>query len=156
MSAPKKYHGEGGGAVYVDALEIRVKTPGWRFGSSCHLFCLPGYEDDLHAFAARLDLKRHWFQEAATLPHYDLSAYRHELALLAGAHEANEDLVADIVARWKREKEKRMEIALRGQSMMPGGEVRNDRPWPSAANRILSESEALAEFARAKAELAKR
>ena len=40
--------------------------------------------DELHAFAERLGLKRAWYQPLST-PHYDLSPKKHYLALLLGA-----------------------------------------------------------------------
>lgn len=40
--------------------------------------------EELHAFAARLGLKRSWFQDKI-VPHYDLSPQKHALALRLGA-----------------------------------------------------------------------
>jgi hypothetical protein len=51
--------------------------------------------DELHAFAARLGLKREWFQSRPNRPetdHYDLTCSRRDTAILAGAiPEAVED-----------------------------------------------------------------
>lgn len=41
--------------------------------------------DELHAFAAKLGLKRSWFQNHPLAPHYDLSPAKRELALKLGA-----------------------------------------------------------------------
>ena len=44
--------------------------------------------EELHAFAARLGLKREWFQERPGCPdldHYDLTASKREMALRLGA-----------------------------------------------------------------------
>ena len=41
--------------------------------------------EELHAFAARLGLKREWFQDHFIAPHYDLSPAKHALALHLGA-----------------------------------------------------------------------
>lgn len=40
--------------------------------------------EELHAFAARIGLRRAWFQPESS-PHYDLNAGRHAAALAAGA-----------------------------------------------------------------------
>lgn len=53
-------------AIYVDQL----RNWGWRLGPSCHLFT-DGPNEELHAFAARLGLKRAWFQKSTSGPHYD-------------------------------------------------------------------------------------
>lgn len=63
----------------------------------CHLF---SDEPDaqfpaLHAFAARLGLRRAWFQG----DHYDLTPGRRVLAVAAGAREASR---AEAVAIWRR------------------------------------------------------
>jgi hypothetical protein len=41
--------------------------------------------DELHAFAARLGLKREWFQDHHMHPHYDLSPNKRAQALRLGA-----------------------------------------------------------------------
>jgi hypothetical protein len=40
--------------------------------------------DELHAFAARIGLRREWFQ-GTTFPHYDLTAAKRDEAMVAGA-----------------------------------------------------------------------
>lgn len=69
--------------VYVDELRqwptrIRCFKPG-----SCHL--MADTLDELHAFAARLGLKRAWFQDHRLHPHYDLTASKRARALELGA-----------------------------------------------------------------------
>jgi hypothetical protein len=68
-------------SVYVDNLN----EWGWRLGPSCHL--VADGLDELHDFAARLGLKRLWFQGNASTPHYDLTARRRAKALTMGAIE---------------------------------------------------------------------
>lgn len=41
--------------------------------------------DELHAMAARIGLRREWFQGAGTFPHYDVQRRKRALALAAGA-----------------------------------------------------------------------
>lgn len=50
---------------------------------SCHL-TTDGQLDELHAFAARIGLRRGWFQVHGT-PHYDLTPARRAKALALGA-----------------------------------------------------------------------
>jgi len=51
---------------------------------SCHL-TTDGDLEELHAFAARIGLRRAWFQEHPKMPHYDLTPSRRVLALYEGA-----------------------------------------------------------------------
>lgn len=67
-------------SVYVDAIAER----GWRLGPSCHL--IADSIDELHTFAARLGMKRGWFQPKSS-PHYDLTEGRRTLAVRMGAIE---------------------------------------------------------------------
>jgi hypothetical protein len=72
-------------AVYVDEPVWE-----WRGRRWCHL--LADTDDELHAFAARLGLKREWFQHRATRPwkdHYDLPDELRAQAVLAGAVEVD-------------------------------------------------------------------
>lgn len=69
--------------IYVDTLI----DYGWKLGPSCHMFTDPGNLDALHQFAAKIGLKRRWFQEHKRLPHYDLTTGRREAAVKAGAME---------------------------------------------------------------------
>lgn len=66
--------------VYVDSL-INL---GWRWGMSCHL--IADSEEELHAFAEGIGLKRIWFQPKSS-PHYDLTASRRLKAIMHGAIE---------------------------------------------------------------------
>jgi hypothetical protein len=69
--------------VYVDMLI----DYGWRLGPSCHL--LADTEEELHAFASKIGMKRAWFQsgEKHSMPHYDLVASRRRRAVELGAIE---------------------------------------------------------------------
>lgn len=78
-------------AVYVDPLKPwPQKAKGGRryFGEgkqSCHL-ATDGEEDELHAFAAGIGMRREWFQPEP-LGHYDLTPKRRAAAVKAGAVE---------------------------------------------------------------------
>jgi hypothetical protein len=76
-------------SVYVDPIMPWPEGPKWPWGEVSHLFA--DSEPELHAFAARLSLKRSWFQHSAGgpnhtgLPHYDLTRAKHYQAIRAGA-----------------------------------------------------------------------
>lgn len=65
-------------AVYVDNERIK-----WRGKLWCHL--VADSLGELHAFAALIGLRRAWFQDRASYPHYDVTTDVRERALLAGA-----------------------------------------------------------------------
>ena len=74
--------------VMVDELRC---WPGARrpfHRGSCHL-ATDGALDELHAFAARLGMRRAWFQDHRIAPHYDLTPERRILALRLGAVEVS-------------------------------------------------------------------
>lgn len=68
-------------AVYVD----KAANPFGRM-VTCHM--LADTVAELHEFAARIGLKREWFQPASR-PHYDLSKAKRAEALAAGAIEVD-------------------------------------------------------------------
>ena len=67
-------------SVYVDPLTDH----GWRLGPSCHMFA--SSEEELHAFARRIGMRRAWYQEER-VPHYDLTQRKRALAVQRGAIE---------------------------------------------------------------------
>lgn len=85
--------------VYIDILRACVPNPQWRWTESCHLYA--DTLDELHAFAARLGMKRAWFQhKPGRLPHYDLTATRRRQAVRLGAIEDEDD---EVLCRMLRE-----------------------------------------------------
>lgn len=78
-------------SVYVDDL----RDYGWRLGPSCHLWA--DDIDELHTFAARIGMKRSWFQDN-TLPHYDLVKSRRDRAIQLGAVQLDR---RSAVASWR-------------------------------------------------------
>ena len=70
--------------VYVDELKVWGPSKHRCFAQgSSHM--LSDRLEELHALAARIGLKRSWFQDHPVHPHYDLSPAKRELALAAGA-----------------------------------------------------------------------
>lgn len=77
---------------------------GWRLGPSCHLYADAGDSlEELHSFAARLGLKRAWFQRkpGGGLPHYDLTASKRSLAVKLGAVESDRRTMVHAMQGWK-------------------------------------------------------
>lgn len=76
-------------AVYVDSIKSAAayRSQNWRFRSFCHM--VADSEDELHAMAKRLGLRRDWFQPNVRpwLSHYDLTASKRVLAVKFGAIE---------------------------------------------------------------------
>lgn len=66
-------------AVYVD----KCRYP-FRRMIMCHM--IADTEDELHDMAARIGMRRAWFQPKS-FPHYDVSLSRRKLAVAAGAIE---------------------------------------------------------------------
>jgi hypothetical protein len=82
-------------AVYVDEPVFP-----WRGRRWCHL--LADDEAELHAFAARLGLRRAWFQTTPGRPwkdHYDLPEHVRPRAVALGAVELSFRDAARLVAR---------------------------------------------------------
>lgn len=64
--------------VYVDNEQLS-----WRGKKWCHL--VADSLEELHGFALKLGLKRAWFQDRASYPHYDVTVSVRETALKLGA-----------------------------------------------------------------------
>jgi Protein of unknown function (DUF4031) len=72
--------------VYVDELFNTVgMSAKWKYKQSCHMKA--DTEEELHAMAAKLGLKREWCQypDNPIKRHYDLTASKRALALKYGA-----------------------------------------------------------------------
>ncbi len=69
-------------AVYVDEL---VAYPGK--GRWCHM--VSDDLEELHAMAAKIGLRREWFQNHTRHPHYDLMAFTRTRAVENGAIEVS-------------------------------------------------------------------
>jgi hypothetical protein len=82
--------------VYVDPLA----EWGWRPHGvpvpSCHMFTDTIDLADLHAMAERIGMRREWFQDKVSAPHYDLTPPRRASAVAAGAVEVPWDVAVKI------------------------------------------------------------
>ena len=88
--------------VYVDMLI----NYGWKLWPNCHL--LADTEEELHAFAAKIGMKRAWFQDGEThsMPHYDLVANRRKMAVKLGAIEIGRKELIEKLRAYKEIKNK--------------------------------------------------
>lgn len=69
--------------VYVSSVRACIPNRKWRWPQNAYLFA--DSDEELHAFASRLGLKRSWFQAKSTFPHYDLTASKQFKAMQLGA-----------------------------------------------------------------------
>lgn len=88
--------------VYVDNAKVK-----WRGKQWCHL--VADTIEELHEFAYQLGLQRHWFQHAASYPHYDVTVEVREKALNIGAIEG--DRIAIITCARKMKDQLHSEIS---------------------------------------------
>ncbi len=86
-------------SVYVDPLHPTLRNYKWRWPQGCHL--IADSEDELHTFAARLGLKRAWFQGDGTMPHYDLSPNKRNQAVRMGAYEITPRMMAGRIRSYR-------------------------------------------------------
>ncbi len=87
-------------SVYVDTPS-HYSGPGFFAGKrSCHMYA--DTPEELHAIAARLGLRREWFQDDARLPHYDLVEPQRAQAVELGAVEVAKRHTAETIRRRRR------------------------------------------------------
>lgn len=90
--------------IYVDPLFVfeakgtQAKRVGARHGHRwSHMWCDPGEEEQLLEMAAKIGMKREWFQPKDSFPHYDLVPTRRAKAIKLGAVEKS-------LMEWLRER----------------------------------------------------
>lgn len=86
-------------AVYVDNVRIA-----WRGRHWCHL--VADNLDELHVFAKKLGLKREWFQDSASYPHYDVTIESREKAIFLGAMKGSRVQIIGCAKKLKKQLEK--------------------------------------------------
>lgn len=83
-------------AVYVDEEGIR-----WRGREWCHL--VADSLDELHTFAAKLGLRRSWFQAKTHYPHYDVTTSVRLRAIALGARNADRETIVGCARQMRSE-----------------------------------------------------
>lgn len=71
--------------VYVDTLHDYGWVVQGEHTRSCHMFTDGVDLAELHEMAERIGMRREWFQDKVTAPHYDLKPSYRNAALLQGA-----------------------------------------------------------------------
>lgn len=80
-----------------DKLADQAKRVGTRHGHRwCHLWCDKGEEEQLHALARKIGMRRSWFQNKIGFPHYDLVPPKRAKAIALGAVEMS-------LVEWRRQ-----------------------------------------------------
>src|SRR5215211_7357682 len=95
-------------AILVDELR-EYPGAGLPFTAWCHL-ATDGSFDELHAFAARLGLRRAWFQR----DHYDLPPHGRAAAVALGAEEVSTDELLRRMAGARGDRARRRALAPTG------------------------------------------
>ena len=87
-------------SVYVDELQGWPNAWGPFKAGSCHLAA--DTLEELHAFAAKLGMKREWFQEGrGRHPHYDLVKTKRDKAIALGAKPVTG---RDLIMIWREQR----------------------------------------------------
>lgn len=113
--------------VMVDRLMRCPRNAKWQHDKACHMFAADPDLEKLHAFASRLGLKRSWFQDKSSMPHYDLTESKRRAAVAAGAVEVDRYVTVSVMDKWR-------ERRTRGQHGGPGG-PEGDEPNEPAAGK---------------------
>lgn len=97
-------------AVYVDEIVdwgALARARGLRYSNWCHL--LANTEQELHEFAAKLGLRRSWYQRKGPNDvawHYDIVPTVRAKAIRLGAQEVNWQFVAQLMNRRRAERDR--------------------------------------------------
>jgi hypothetical protein len=102
--------------MMVDGLKIWTRKRPFHRGS-CHL-TTDETLDALHAFAARIGMRRQWFQDHPYAPHYDLVPERRELALQLGA------VYVNAVQQGRMRRARGIGMGLRTLAQVSAGKIR--------------------------------
>ena len=82
-------------SVYVDSVRIKWKGKIW-----CHL--VAASLSELHNFASMIGLKRSWFQNKRSCPHYDICLSKKHKAVELGAIEIDKRMMAKKISQIRR------------------------------------------------------
>jgi hypothetical protein len=113
-------------AVYVDPMRSWGGAGKFRWKESCHMYA--DTVDELHAMAAKIGLKREWFQDDQRLPHYDLHQARRTKALKHGAYTHTRGEMVSFMRALKLERELAallQENGCKGMAEFSTGELLN-------------------------------
>ena len=109
-----------------------------RYGRMRMSHLLADTEEELHAMAQRVGLKREWFQSHST-PHYDLCMSKRREAIKAGAVEIDRKQVVELIRRLREEKQVPIKLVDPGWIKMSERAYRQLLKHP-VINRALAEA----------------
>lgn len=95
--------------VYVDNVityeKFQITKKAQRHGNKWgHLWCDPGFEEDLHKVAMAIGMDRSWFQNKINFPHYDIVAGKRHQAIAEGAQQMDlKEWCKKFMERWHQE-----------------------------------------------------
>jgi hypothetical protein len=84
-------------SVYVDPLLRHGGSAAFRWKESCHMYA--DTLEELHEMAVRIGMRRSWFQNHSSMPHYDLVASRRVDAIMAGSIEHTRREMVDFMRK---------------------------------------------------------
>lgn len=114
--------------VYVDELQRYGWVIRGQERPSCHLFTDELDLSELHAIAAAIGMRRAWFQDKKSAPHYDLVPQRRAAAIAAGAVPVDRETAVGI---WRR---RRADVA----QALAAADVERRTALPAASDRLHS------------------
>ena len=83
--------------ILVDNIQPCKPNARWKRSSVAHMFAGRLSSRSLHEFAQGIGLKREWFQDRATLPHYDLTPKMRAKAIQCGAIAVEDRIVLAVM-----------------------------------------------------------
>lgn len=112
MSEVEPYHGRCGSTMFVDPLKPGEVSLAGKPVPVCHLYTLPGWEDDLRDFAGRIGLLASWFQTNTAVPHFLLTFAMRQRALSAGAVAVDDQQFMATIRQWRESNGKCLERSV--------------------------------------------
>lgn len=125
--------------VYVDPL----MDFGWKLRGhpvrNCHMFTDELDLSNLHGMAMEIGMKRAWFQNNSSAPHYDLTTSRREAAVKCGAAEVDHHQAGEI---WKarRDAVRAKQNQFAPERHLPNGAIVES--WGQHAQRLADKFDA--------------
>ncbi len=96
-------------SVYVDDMQTCIRSKKWPYSRSCHL--VADSVSELQEFAQLMSLHSSWFQDSASMPHYDLTKSMRQRAIYLGAFEVTQKRFVRIMRKYRqRDKELKQKL----------------------------------------------
>jgi predicted transglutaminase-like protease len=96
-------------AVYVDSMNA-------KFGRMIMCHMVSDSLEELHAMAEKIGMKREWFQDKGSMPHYDVSRSRKALAIKYGAIEIDREKLVEVMNQYRNSATTRRKEGTHGRT----------------------------------------